>query len=177
MWCSPAEMPPILCLSLKTGYLRILIYYSKACMPSVRSINIQRLMTAAAVCLLFAACENDEKVVDALTRKQTMVDVATQVVSYYSQGGEVKAKLTAPVMKNYQTATPCIEFPQTLHVDFYDATMQVERQLDALYGKYREDEKKVFLKDSVQVFNIKGDTLRCMELWWDQQKGQFFTDK
>ena len=166
-------------------------------MPSVKPMNVKsffrlpvwgtgvfankvavKYLAALAGCFLLLSCENDEKLVDALTRKQTMVDVAIDVVSYYSQGGKVKAKLTAPLMRNYQVDTPYIEFPQTLHVDFYnDSTMQIESQLDARYGKYRENEKRVFLKDSVQVFNIKGDTLRCMELWWDQQKGQFYTDK
>src|SRR6516164_6698045 len=37
---------------------------------------------------------------------------------------------------------------------------------------------KVFLKDSVVVKNIlKGDTLRCRELWWDQKTQKFTTNK
>ena len=56
--------------------------------------------------------------------------------------------------------------------------MVVESQTDALYGKYFEPTQKVFLKDSVVVKNIlKGDTLRCRELWWDQRTHKFFTDK
>jgi len=71
-----------------------------------------------------------------------------------------------------------VEFPKTLHVDFYNDTMRVESQLDARYGKYYESLNKVFLKDSVIVKNIlKGDTLSCRELWWDQRTEKFFTDK
>jgi len=33
------------------------------------------------------------------------------------------------------------------------------------------------LKDSVIVFNVKGDTLICKELYWDQATQRFSTDK
>jgi len=49
--------------------------------------------------------------------------------------------------------------------------------LDALYGKYFESENKVFLRDSVVVINVKGDTLWSPELWWDQKLEKFYTDK
>jgi hypothetical protein len=35
----------------------------------------------------------------------------------------------------------------------------------------------VYLRDSVVVFNLKGDTLFCKELYWDQGTERFFTDK
>ena len=48
-----------------------------------------------------------------------------------------------------------------------------------MYGKYFELESKVFLKDSVKVINILGDTLYCNELWWDRSRvgNEFYTDK
>lgn len=136
-------------------------------------------------CLIAASCENDEREVDAIGKKKVAVDIGINIQSFYSQEGKVKAKLTAPLMKNYETErsdiaypkSPYIEFPKSLHVDFYNDSLQIESRLDALYGKYRVNEKKVFLKDSVIVYNIQGDTLRSQELWWDQNKGQFYTDK
>ena len=53
----------------------------------------------------------------------------------------------------------------------------MESKLDALYGKYFETQSKVLLRDSVIVSNVKGDTLRCPELWWDQVTKKFYTDK
>jgi LPS export ABC transporter protein LptC len=60
---------------------------------------------------------------------------------------------------------------------FTNDSTQVESQLFARYGRYMENQDKVLLQDSVIVFNIKGDTLRTDELWWDQNKGTFNTDK
>jgi LPS export ABC transporter protein LptC len=141
--------------------------------------KIKKLTAAAlgAGCFFLLACENDMTEVRNLTKKVSGVEEGVQIESYYSQDGRMKAKLTAPYMKRLQTDTPYIEFPNSLHVDFYDSTLQVESKLSALYGKYRENENKVFLKDSVMVYNIKGDTLRCEELWWDRQQEKFYTDK
>ena len=74
---------------------------------------------------------------------------------------------------------PYVEFPKTLHVDFYNLDTVIESKLDARYGKYYEAQSKVFLKDSVRVINVKGDTLYCEELWWDRNKigTEFYTDK
>ena len=45
------------------------------------------------------------------------------------------------------------------------------------YARYNENEGRVFLRDSVIIFNIKKDTLWCNELWWDRNLGTFFTEK
>jgi hypothetical protein len=71
-----------------------------------------------------------------------------------------------------------MEFPKTLHVDFYDDSTRIETILDARYAKYFEYERKILMRDSVVVINTKtGDTLRTPELWWDQNKQEFYTDK
>lgn len=128
-------------------------------------------------CFFVCACENDMHQVEALSKRTTAVEEAVNVESYLSQGAVMKAKLTAPLMLRIQTDTPAYEFPKTLHVDFYNDSTQVESQLFAKYGRYMQNQNKVLLQDSVMVFNIKGDTLRTNELWWDQNKGNFYTDK
>jgi LPS export ABC transporter protein LptC len=134
--------------------------------------------------VMLSSCENDQAKIDALFNKQISVEEAKNIESYMSQAGKVKAKLTAPYMLRYQGGigtsvdSPYIEFPRTLHVDFYDDSTVIESTLDALYSKYVEYDHKVLLRDSVLVLNIKnGDTLRTQELWWDQDKQEFYTDK
>ena len=105
-----------------------------------------------------------------------MQEEATGIVSYISQKGKMKAKLTAPLMLRVMADTQYVEFPRSLHVDFYDDSTKIETWLDSKYGKYFENYNKVYLKDSVVVITLKGDTLRCHDLWWDQNKGIFFTD-
>ena len=96
-----------------------------------------------------------------------------------SENAKVKAKLTAPYMRRKELDSSYVEFPKTLHVDFYnDSTQKIESVMDAHYGKWQEQDAKVLLRDSVVVKNIlKGDTLYCKELWWDQKAEKFYTDK
>lgn len=130
--------------------------------------------------LLFflAGCENSEQEIRELTQKKIGVDEARTIETYFSQAGKMRAKLTAPLMYRYQDTLPRVEFPNALHVDFYNDSLQVESVLDALYGRYIEGQKKMYLKDSVVVIQkFNQDTLRCQELWWDQNKEIFYTDK
>jgi LPS export ABC transporter protein LptC len=141
--------------------------------------NITYKFLAALVmgCFFLAACENDPEVIKAWTERKTLVEVGKSIESYLSQGGQMRAKLVSPIMYRYETDTVYTEFPKTLHVDFYDDSVNVESRLDAMYGKYYESLNKVYLRDSVRVINVNGDTLRCPDLWWDQNLQKFYTDK
>ena len=106
-----------------------------------------------------------------------MKEEARNIESYLSQEGKMKAKLKAPLMIRVEADTVYVEFPKTLHVDFYNDSTKIETRLDSKYGKYFETLNKVYLRDSVVVINIKGDTLKSPDLWWDQNTKLFYTDK
>lgn len=137
----------------------------------------RNIASALLVAFLVSACVNDEKKVKALFEKKLGVDQAVNIESYMSQGGKMKAKLTAPLMLRYQDTSSRVELPNTLHVDFFDSTLQIESRLDAMFATYYESRNTIFIRDSVRVYNTKGDTLFCRELNWDQSMGKFFTDK
>ncbi|MCW3106251.1 MAG: lptC [Segetibacter sp.] len=142
------------------------------------SIKLNKIIAAITIgCFFVWSCENDIGVVQKLNQKSISVEVGKQIESYLSEGGKIKAKLMAPLMLRYQQDTPKVEFPKTLHVDFYNDSTKVDSKLSAKYGRYLENENKVYLRDSVVVFNMKGDTLFCKELYWDQLKSVFYSDK
>ncbi len=145
----------------------------------IRPYRYSALLVACTLCLvplLFSSCENDPREIELWTKKTNLIEEAKTVESYLSQSGVMKAKLTAPLMFRYQRDTVYTEFPNTLHVDFYDDSVRVESWLTANYGIYYDNLNKVFLRDSVTVINKEGDTLRCPELWWDQNQQRFYTD-
>ncbi len=138
----------------------------------------QKIMAAFITgCFFVCSCENDMREVQALGKKTIGVEEAKNIESYLSQGGKVKAKLLAPVMLRYQTDTPRVVFPKNLFVNFYNDSLKVESKLSAKYGTYLENENRIFLRDSIVVFNVTGDTLFCNDLYWDQRKEIFYTDK
>ena len=133
-------------------------------------------------------CENSQRELDKVSKKQLAVEEAKDVESYLSQSGIVKARLTAPVMIRYTADSPRVEFPSTMHTEFFldpekrmpsgfPADSQVvESHIFSKYGKYTEYNSKVYLRDSVVAYNvIKKDTLWCDELWWDQEKKIIYT--
>ena len=127
-------------------------------------------------CCFVSSCENTQEDINRFNSTKVMQEEATGIVSYISQQGKMKAKLTAPLLLRVMADTQYVEFPRSLHVDFYDDSTKIETWLDSKYGKYFENYNKVYLRDSVVVITLKGDTLRCHDLWWDQNKGLFFTD-
>lgn len=161
-------------------------------MPSVSSINNFFLLLLA-VAITGAGCGDKAKQPVAYKQHQMVPEEADSIESYLSESGmdrgsleaKVKGKLTAPYMLRFpRTDSPYTEFPRTLHVDFFqdsvrrDQTPVIESKLDARYGKYLQNQDKVYLRDSVVVKNIlTGDTVHCQELWWDQHTETFTTDK
>ena len=147
---------------------------SSKLIPHTNVFWIAALLTG---CFFVWGCENDQKVIREMTEKKIMTEEAKDMESFLSQDGIMKAKLTSPLMLRVLDDTIYIEFPKTLHIDFFDSTSVVESRVDAKYGKYYENLNKAFLRDSVVVINNQGDTLKCPDLWWDQDKKLFYTDK
>ncbi|MBS1496171.1 MAG: LPS export ABC transporter periplasmic protein LptC [Bacteroidetes bacterium] len=144
--------------------------------------DFYKYLTAAFLlgCFFLSSCENDEKEVKKLSSKVLGIEEAKYVKINYSVGGKVKAILTSSLMLRVQDTVPYVEFPKDIHVDFYNDSQKVESILTARYGRYKESQGIVLLRDSVKVINIdKGDTLYCMELNWDRSRPgrEFYTDK
>jgi LPS export ABC transporter protein LptC len=145
-------------------------------------IGLYKFSTAAFLtgCFFLCSCENSEKEIKSLSSKTLGVEKAKDVKINYTTGGKAKALLTSSVMLRVQDTVPYIEFPNDIHVDFYNDSQVVESKLDARYAKYKESQGIVYLRDSVRVINMaKGDTLYCMELYWDRNRPgrEFYTDK
>jgi LPS export ABC transporter protein LptC len=142
------------------------------------NIKIITAVTLMGSCFFMASCENNVNDVKALSSKLGGIDVGKDVAIYISDNGRMSAKMMAPIMKKYLLDSgKMIEFPNTIKVDFYKDSTKVESKLTANYAHYIQEENKVFLKGNVVVYNTKGDTLWCKEMYWDQNTTKFHTDK
>jgi LPS export ABC transporter protein LptC len=128
-------------------------------------------------CLFVFACENSQRSLDEWREQREMVEEASYIETFFSQNGRMKAKLTAPKMLRYSRDTIFVEFPNSLKMIFFDSLGIAESDLNARYGIYFESLNKAYLRDSVVVANINGDTLWTPDLWWDQNSKKFYTDK
>jgi hypothetical protein len=89
------------------------------------------LLAALLGCFFVCACENRMEDIDRFSKKTVSVEEGNNIESFLSNGGVLRARLTAPVFLRHQTEVPRVEFTQTLHVDFYDSLKRIESQLFA----------------------------------------------
>ena len=145
-----------------------------------REYFIKTFKKAAAVimgCFFFLSCENSLDQIRKMQEQKLSVDEVKGVTSYLSKAGVVKAKLTAPYMLRYFDSVPRVEFPHSLHVDFYDDSTRIKSYLNAKQAEYFEQQGRVVLRDSVVVISIDGDTLKTDELFWDQNLHKLYTTR
>src|SRR5438045_2024137 len=90
-------------------------------------------------CCFLCGCENDQKDIDVWLKDKVMREEATNIEAFMSSEGKTKAKLKAPLMYRVMADTQYLEFPRTMHVDFYNDSTRIETWLDCKYGKYFEN--------------------------------------
>jgi LPS export ABC transporter protein LptC len=131
---------------------------------------------AAAGMLWLGSCENDPAEIDAMTKPTREVEEARDIKANFSQSGKMKAILEAPLMYRVKSDTIYTEFPKSIFVTFYNDSGTVDNIVKAKYARYFDLLRKVYMRDSVVVYNIKGDTLYAQDLWWDQNSEVFYSD-
>src|SRR3954451_17407497 len=101
----------------------------------IYSANINLFAAFITGCFFLCGCENDINAIKDLDAKKTAVEEAKKVVVNYSIGGVRKAILISPLMYRVQDTVPYVEFPTTIHVDFYSEKNNdsIESRLDSRY--------------------------------------------
>jgi len=77
----------------------------------------------------------------------------------YSDSGIVKVKLIAPIIKQYtKVERPYLEFPEGVHICFYNDNLEYTSELQADYAIYYWDEKtkKVYSNSFARIENKDG---------------------
>ena len=142
---------------------------------AAQSILLKFLLAAGI--LWIAACENDPAEIEAYTKESKEIEEARDIKANFSQGGIMKAILEAPLMYRVKADTVYTEFPKSIFVTFYTDSAVVDNIVKAKYARYYDLLRKVYMRDSVVVYNTKGDTLFAEDLWWDQNLEIFYSDK
>lgn len=129
-----------------------------------------------------AGCRDEETHWDPETLKllSSQTEILDSVVIQYTDMGIKRLVITAPVMYRVpyrnQRAYQQI-FPQTLHVDFFNADGEKAGSLDAGYGERSESEKTIIVRDKVVVMMENGDRLESPEMMWTENTHKITSDK
>lgn len=96
-------------------------------------------------------------------------------VNYYSDSAVVKMRMEAPRQLEYGNGDR--EFPEGLYLEFYEnGEMTSSLKADYCYYTAKEDLYKATGNVIAQNL-ITGDRLDTEELFWNEKKGDVFTDK
>jgi LPS export ABC transporter protein LptC len=52
-----------------------------------------------------------------------------------------------------------------------------EKRYETLYGISSPDDKKIVVRNNVEILNVKGERLNTEELHWQQDSGKIYTDR
>lgn len=126
--------------------------------------------------MLFS-CENSITSVKEVTRADTLESVnAKNIIYIRSDSGNVKIRLTAPVMKRFEGKNIYTEFPEGFEAFFYDSLDTPSSRIRAEYGISYDNTKLMIARNNVEVENFKTlEKLNTESLFWDQKKKIIYT--
>lgn len=129
--------------------------------------------------LLMACGGNEIKQLDEVELQDEVgIERATDIELLYSDSAVVRVAIHAPTLLRYIHAqSPKQVFPDGVEADFYDENHYQTSKLVANYAEQFQKERKVYLRDSVMVWNIKNEMLETDELVWDESIGQIYSNE
>ena len=95
----------------------------------------------------------------------------------YTDSSILQATIVAPRLLHYSDEKePYTEMPEGVKATFFDARGRETSRISAASAVSYETEKMIVLRDSVRVYNTKGEELQSEELYWDQRKKTIYTN-
>ncbi len=128
-----------------------------------------------AVCL---SCQGDDTT---LAENQTIDpdrEIASDVEMIFSDSARLQFIIRTPRLEKYEEKKVTVEeFPQGIHIDFYDQNGDVTTTIYARYAERRSAKGTMLLRDSVVLTNPSHDQLTTIGILWDEQRHTLKTSK
>ncbi len=106
------------------------------------------------------------------------IERATSVELLYSDSATIRVQVLAPVLLRYtDPRNPKQVFTEGIEANFFDENQKQTSKLQSKYAEQYTKNRKVFLKDSVHVWNNKKEHLEAEELIWDESQKKIYSDK
>lgn len=127
---------------------------------------------------LIASCKNEISDIRAITDVSNL-PVQTSYNAQYilSEKGQVKNKLTAAKIEQFQGDEEYVLASGGIAVMFYDSLEQEDAKLTAREGVHYAKEKRLIARDSVVLVSRKGERLETEELIFLEDSALIYTDK
>ena len=137
------------------------------------------LLTIVMPLNFLVSCLGDKKdMVDVIFDPQTSyTSKETNVIGFVSDSGRTRIKYETPTWLIFSKASePFWYFPDGIYAERFDSTFQIEASIKADTA-YNYTRKKLWeLKGNVDISNLKGERFQTSQLFWDQNKEEFYSD-
>lgn len=135
------------------------------------------ILFVAFIYLISVSGSKDVQQIQEFQDLQDLKERGFEVTILYTELGQLKAKILAPLLTRYLNESSITDFDEGLKIFFYNEEQRIESSLTADYGKAFEKEEELYLKDNVIVINTKGEKLNTEELTWKKKERKIFSDK
>lgn len=132
------------------------------------------------ILLLTIACSgNDIKDLQNVQLEDEVgIERATSVELLYSDSAVVRVAIYAPTLLRYiSQEKPKQVFPDGVEANFYNDQHVQTSKMIANYAEQFQKERKVYLRDSVRIWNNKNEHLETDELIWDETEEMISSSK
>ncbi len=127
-----------------------------------------------AICMagVFFSCENSLETIRNITKEDTLAALQAYHIDYIrTDSGEVKVRLTSPLMEKYGGNDAYTVFPEGFEVVFFDSIGRESSSIRANYGIMYERSKDMRARNDVVVKNFEtNEQLFTENLYWDRKK-------
>lgn len=126
-------------------------------------------------CILLLACNQRKDLIDAPLFDGPLSSMDS-AVTLLSDSGIVVMKMDAPTQSNFENGDR--EWPSGFYIEWYNSRGQVTSYFTANYVYFTKADNIYRAEGNVIVKSkAKNDELNTEELFWDQSKEKFYTDK
>jgi len=141
-------------------------------------LSIKNFIRGFSIFLIFSCTSSPESVV-IINKPSQLLETATEVSLNFSDYGKSKLLLNAPklIKSNNEENSMIMECPIGMELIFYDSLKNIESVLIADYGKLFAKKQLLKVRENVQFYNYKNDTLFAEELLIDFAKDSIYSEK
>lgn len=128
---------------------------------------------------MFLSCKNDlQEVAEIVATDVGPAMVGYDLVMTYSDSARIQYKMmTAERLQFTNNEEKYDEYPQGIHIIYYDRAGNEIGLIKAKYAKYLEERLLWEARDEVVVINGKGQKMETEQLFWDMKKEIIYTER
>ena len=130
------------------------------------------------ISLFISGCVNDLETIQRVTYDPKAPDEVTKDLRvFYNDSGYARIEILAALAESYSKPELVTKLKDGLRVNFFSADGKIVSSLTALYGEVNFSTGKLYVKDSVQLYNFaKKQRMLTEILYWNQRDSTIYTN-